>query len=212
MEIGASERGIALAIFGILVSLVLAILTAIKAPTAAIVVCAGATLVLILVLYVPTMQRFYRNSREDLQRRERRRLRHLRIVVGEEADAAPLDLPDGVYGYEEISSVAGLRSGHAKIKPDRARPDGFPYPLEIHKYDGEPWLLGYVSHNDKGLAENASEAGQLTLWMRRTKANEVLVGIPLGRLIDDGQSLGDRSWDSAASNIFRLVLNLAARV
>lgn len=206
----SSQRAIALAIFGILVSLIIAMLAAVKASSAAIVACAGVTLLLILLLYVPVLRGFYLDAREEQQRRARRASRKLRLVAGDEADLSPAKLLDGVYGYEEIFSVAGLRSDEAKIKPDRTKPDGYPYPLEIHKFNGEAWLVGYVSPRYKLLAENATEAGELSLWMRRTGANNVLVEIPLSRVNGDPKSLGDRSWDSSAKNIFRLVLKLTA--
>jgi hypothetical protein len=206
----SSQRAIGLAIFGILVSLIIAMLAAVNATPAAIVACAGVTLLLILLLYVPVLRGFYLDGREERQRRARRASRKLRLVTGDEADLSPAELSDRVYGYEEIFSVAGLRSGEAKIKPDRTRPEGYPYPLEIHKFDGEAWLVGYVSPRYKLLAENPSEAGELSLWMRRTKANNVLVEIPLSRVNGDPKSLGDRSWDSSAKNIFRLVLELTA--
>jgi hypothetical protein len=205
----ASERAIALAIFGILVSLILAILAATNASSAAIVACAGATLVLIVTLYIPVLRGFYRDAREERQRMTRRAGRRLRLVAGDEADESPSQLPDGVYGYEEIFSVHGLKSDKAKIKPDRTRPEGSPYPLEIHKFDGELWLVGYVARQDRPLAEDAAEAGELILWMRRTASKDKLVEIPLSRVFED-RSLGDRSWDSSAKNLFRLVLELKA--
>lgn len=210
----ASERAVALAIFGIVVSLILAMLAAVNASSAAIVVCGSVTLLLILLLYVPVMRGFYRDAREERQRDALRASRKLRLVAGDEADLSPTRLPDAVYGYEEIFSVAGLRSvgpyaNAARIKPDRTNPEGYPYPLEVHKFDGEAWLVGYVSPLYKPLADNATEAGELSLWMRRTAANSVLVAIPLSRVNND-KSLGDRSWDSSAKNIFRLVLELMA--
>jgi hypothetical protein len=64
-----SERAITLAIFGILISLILAILSAVKAPSNAIVVCATITVILIIALYLPVMARFARNVREERQRK-----------------------------------------------------------------------------------------------------------------------------------------------
>jgi hypothetical protein len=210
MEIRASERGIALAIFGILVSLVLAILAALRAPAGVIVACSATTVVLIVAIYVPTMRGFYWNIREELQRQSRRKAHNLRNVAGDEADSSPQDLPDGVYGYEEIFSVMGLRSGDARLKPDRTNTVGYPYPLEVHKFSNDTWLVGYVSREEKQLVDNATETGQLSLSMRRTKTKGILVEIPLSRVIGNGESRGDRSWDSFAKNLYRLILPLAS--
>jgi hypothetical protein len=203
--IRAFQRSIALAIFGILVSLVIAILVAVKAPTAAIVTCASVTLALIVLLYLPELRRFYRDTREERQRRTRRKQHNLRLVEGDEADLSPALLPDGVFGYEEIFSVSGLRDGRARIKPDRTKPEGVPYPLELHKFEGDTWLVGYVSAKDR---DKIHRGGELNLWMRRRSRDDTLEEIPLSRLKGDGESRGDRSWDSGAKNIFRLVLNL----
>src|SRR5438874_8276176 len=104
----SSQRAIALAIFGILVSLIIAMLAAVKASSAAILVCGVVTLVLILLLYVPVLRGFYLDAREERQRRARRASRKLRVVAGDEVDLSPADLKDGVYGYEEIFSMRGL--------------------------------------------------------------------------------------------------------
>ncbi|MGA2835117.1 MAG: hypothetical protein ABSF84_00840 [Acidimicrobiales bacterium] len=204
----ASERAVALAISGILVSLVLAMLAAVRASPVAIVACGGITFLLIFVLYVPILRGLYRNTREEHQRKALRRVHGLRLVAGEEVDRPPSELPDGAYGYEEIRSVAGLRSGAARIKPDRTDPDGVPYPLEVHIINGEPWLVGYAIDADRHLAEGPGETGELNLWMRRRDGTDVLVEIPLSRVDGDGASLGDRSSDSTARNLFRLVLPL----
>ena len=214
----ASDRAIALAILGILVSLVLTILTAAKASSTAIIACGGVTIVLIVLLYIPVLRQFYRDAREELERRSLRSRggEKLTLVSGDQVDLPPSRLPDGVYGYEEIFGVSGLRSSGehadaARIKPDRTNPNGFPYPLEVHKFNGETWLVGYVAPQFESLAKTETETGPLSLWMRRTKVNHVLVEIQLSRVDPGEKSLGDRSWDSSAKNIFRLVLQLSAK-
>jgi hypothetical protein len=213
-RINSSDRAIALAIAGILIAIVLAILAAVQASSNAIVICGGVTFVLIVVLYVPALHEFYRVGREQFQRWSLQKRRGLRLVRNNEADTPPSRLPDKVYGYEEIFAVAGLRSwgAHAdaaRIKPDRTNKDGSPYPLEVHKFDGETWLVGYVAPQSRALAETATESGELILWMRRTKANHALVEIPLGRVTEE-KSLGDRSSIGSAKNLFRLFLRLTA--
>jgi hypothetical protein len=206
----SSQRAVALAILGILVALIDEILATVKAPEPAIVACSGVTLLLIPWLYRRVLWGFYLDAREERQRKARRAKRKLRLVAGEEADNPPAELDDRVYGYEVIFSVKGLRSGEARLKPDRTTDDGRPYPLEIHKFDGEVWLVGYVSPRDKVVAEDAAQAGDLSLWMRRTRAHAVLVEIPLSRIDGEPTSRGDRSRDSTAKNIFRLLLKLTA--
>lgn len=202
MGIRATERALALAIFGIVVSLILSMLAAAKAPTQAILTSAGVTLTLIILLYSPELRRFTRDAKEERERRKLRRARRLRVVSGVEADMSPYELPDGVFGYEVIFAVAGLRSGTARIKPDRTNPEGYPYPLEVHKFNGETWLVGYIAAN-----VTEDQDGYIDLWMRRKTRSDQLVEISLARLEDDGESRGDRSWDSSAKNIFRLKLN-----
>jgi hypothetical protein len=227
----ASERyGVALAIFGILVSLILAVLSAVKASSVAITVCAVVTILLIVLLYVPAMTTFYRDTCEELQRKRLRKKRGLKLVTDDDTDQPPLRLPDGIYGYEEIFSIAGLRStgqhaNEARIKPDRMRPDGYPYPLEdpleVHRFKGQAspsssdtssieertWLVGYVSASLASWADDVSKAGQLSLWMRRTKQNKHLTSIALSRVTNE-TTRGDRNWDSSAKNLYRLVLDL----
>src|SRR5690242_5875166 len=107
---GVADRAVALAILGIVVSLALAILVALDAPTASIVISGLATIVVIVAIYSPTLRYFYRNGREELERRTLRKRRSLRLVALEEMEQAPTALPDGVYGFEEIFAVAGLRA------------------------------------------------------------------------------------------------------
>jgi hypothetical protein len=208
----AADRAVALAILGIVVSLVLAILGVLDAPTASIVILGLATIVLIVAIYSPTLRSFYRNGREELQRRALRRRRSLRLVALNEMEHPPATLPDGVYGFEEIFAVDGLRSdgpnaNKSRIKPDPRKANGDPYPLEVHKYAGQTWLVGYIDPDQRVLAVDPDSVGQVILWMRRTDQANVLVPVPLSR-VGPEESLGDRSLDSSEQNIYRLVLGL----
>jgi hypothetical protein len=163
-------------------------------------------------MYSPTLRSFYRNGREELERRGLRNRRHLKRVALNEMEQPPSALPDGVYGFDEIFAVAGMRPGgpkanEARIKPDRRKPNGDPYPLEVHKYAGETWLVGYVEPDRRSLAENPTSTGGLTLWMRRTDRATELVPVPLSR-VGPETSRGDRSLDSSEENIYRLILGL----
>jgi hypothetical protein len=209
---GVADRAVALAILGIVVSLALAILVALDAPTASIVISGLATIVVIVAIYSPTLRYFYRNGREELERRTLRKRRSLRLVALEEMEQAPTALPDGVYGFEEIFAVAGLRAdgphaNEARIKPDRRKANGEPYPLEVHKYAGETWLVGYVEPDQRALAWDTKSVGQVTLWMRRTDRATALVPVALLR-VGPEKSLGDRSLNSSEENIYRLVLDI----
>ena len=203
MGIRGTQRAVALAIFGIVISLVLSLLAAAKAPPVSIIACAGIAVILILALYATEIRRIARDAIEDRERWALRRSHGLRVVAGSEADLSPQQLPNGTFGFEEIFAVSGIRSGRARIKPDQANPEGIPCPLEVHKFDGETWLVGYAS---KDVAVDGS--GEVELWMRRRSRSDRIIEISVSRLEDDGESRGDRSWDSSAKNIFRLRLNL----
>ena len=166
-------------------------------------ICASVALLLIIGLYATEIRRFARDAKEARERRALRRFRKLRVVAGSETDLSPHELPDGIYGFEVVFAVAGIRSGRARIKPDGTNPVGVPYPLEVHKFDGETWLVGYVSRD-----VTVSGDGEIELWMRRRSRSDRIIEIPVSCLEDDGESRGDRSWDSSAKNIFRLRLNL----
>ena len=208
----AADRAVALAILGIVVSLALAILVALDAPTASVVISGLATIFVIVAIYSPTLRYFYRNGREELERRSFRKRRSLRLVGLNEMERAPTALPDGVYGFDEIFAVAGLRpdgphGNEARIKPDRRKANGEPYPLEVHTYAGETWLVGYVEPDQSALAWNPESVGQVTLWMRRTDRATALVPVALLR-VGPEKSLGDRSLDSSEKNLYRLVLDI----
>jgi hypothetical protein len=73
------------------------------------------------------------------------------------------------------------------------------------------WLVGYLSPQHRTLALDDTMSGEVSLRMRRTKANNTLVAVRLSRVEGYGESLGDRSWDSSAKNLFRLVLDLKVK-
>jgi hypothetical protein len=213
METQSSQRGIALAVIGILASLVLSILVAFQVSRFIILICAGATVLFIAGLYARVLQGLFLDFREERQRKRHRERRGLKLVADDAVDTLPRKM-SMVYGYEEMHAVAGLRSegecaNTARIKPDRTKSDGYPYPLEIHIFDGEIWLVGYLPQGGPVQTAGTNATEEFSLWMRRKKRTDVLAEIPLSRVIDD-ESRGDRSWDSSARNIYRLLMKLKA--
>jgi hypothetical protein len=136
------------------------------------------------------------------EERERKRLRadhNLRVVRGVETDSSAQELPNDVFGYEEIFAVQGLMDGRARVKPARDT-----YPLEVHKVDGAVYLIGFVSEVDCEILDHNLD-GSVILWMRRQKDATVLARVPLAR-VEAEESRGD----GTTTNPFRLVLELRA--
>jgi hypothetical protein len=203
------DRAIALAILGILLSLILAVLNALQAASAIILACSSFFALLILLLYVPVLMAILRD--EERERRRLRRRRALRIVSEEEMAMPAALLTGHVYGYEQIFAVSGLRRNGpnaqlARLKPDRTDPNGFPYPLEIHVHEDKVHLVGFVERRHRHFADPTT-TGDCLLWMRRTKGADTLITLALSRVIEE-VSLGDRT-DASANNIFRLALKLS---
>lgn len=146
---------------------------------------------------------FGARRREHHERAALRRAHGLRVVRGPEADASPEQLPDGVFGFEEIFAVDGLKDGRARLKPDHEAPDGHPYPLEVQKRVGEVFLVGYVSADDANDIATP-DRHHVKLWMRRNRDAPVLVAISLPT-IEASQSLGDGSPE----NGFRIFASIA---
>jgi hypothetical protein len=138
---------------------------------------------------------------ERSDRRQLRRRHSLRVVRDSEEDLAPADLPDRVFGFEEIFAVEGLRDGRARLKGSVIAPDDHRRPLEVHKHDAEIMLTGYVSSYDAAKIDKPGPQW-LTLWMRRSNDASILVEVPLNRT--EAQSLGDGSVE----NGFRLYIHL----
>jgi hypothetical protein len=198
----------AVAMLAFLSGIALAVLAALQVAAVVIVVVAILFVVAMLGSFVPPARRWWVEQRPRVMSRRRE---HLRLVRGKQAGMPPSDLPDGVYGYEEIFAVKGMQQrdeSPAKLKPNPIAPDGHAYPIEVHRFAAETFLVGYVSDTDAKLL--ASGRGcHLTLWMRRqmgapTRAR-TLAEVPLSR-VDDDVCDGDGSEGSGA---FRLELDLA---
>ena len=207
MRLGTTwDRG--LAVLAFFSGIVLAVLAGFQVEPAVIVVVAVLFLLAMFGLFVPPAYRWWVEQRP---RAKSRRHQQLRLVRGAEAGKPPSKLDDGVYGYEEIFAVKGMKIGDdspAKLKPNPFAPDGHAYPIEVHRHGGETYLVGYVSASDATLLESGA-ACRVTLWMRRqmgapTRARW-LVEVPLSRITDD-RCDGDGSEGSGA---FRLELDLA---
>lgn len=152
-----------------------------------------------MLLFRQDLAAYFRRSSEERERADLRAAHGLRLVHGaDETERAPRDVPDGVCGYEEIFAVAGLKNGEARLKPDRN-----PYPLEVHKFEGETYVVGYCSPTANNSLSSDAEC-RLTLWMRRQNPADVLVEVPISRVTGE-QSLGT----GTRRNAFRLDLTLA---
>jgi hypothetical protein len=136
-------------------------------------------------------------SAEERIRARLRRSHALRPLATDEVDSPPGALPSGVFGFEEIFASKGLLGGQARLKADGSR-----YPMEVHKFLGEVYVVGFVSDSDLR-SLNSDRRGEITLWMRRQRDARALVEVPTSRVADE-RSLGDGS----ALNGFRLGLTL----
>jgi len=134
-----------------------------------------------------------------------RREHKLRRIVGNETYMHPSALPNGIYCYEEVFAMSGLRGDRARGKPRRVNRDGHTYPIEIHRYGDESYVVGWVSEADKQ-AMHGSTSARITLWMRRQgrRVASSLVEVPVACLDSDGESRGD----GCKGNDFRLLLDL----
>jgi hypothetical protein len=187
--------GIALGIVGILVAILFAVTGEI--PRWLGIVLAIAVIACVLLYFRRDIAAQFGHTREERDRARLRQTLQLRVVGGAETDSSPQELPDGVFGYEEILAVQGLKDGRARLKPDRD-----PYPLEVHKRDGAVCLVGFLSDEDRDTL-SGNRAGSVILWMRRQKGARTLGQVPLSR-VEDEQSRGDGRY----GNPFRLLLGL----
>jgi hypothetical protein len=112
--------------------------------------------------------------------------------VGEQL---PELLPDGVYCFEEIFAVQGLKNNNARCKPTRSSPNGY-YPLEIHKSGGRMFLVGYV--------DTKAISSAVSLWMRRDNRHRFLCRLALDAILEE-ESMGD----GTPRNGFRLSLKFS---
>jgi len=114
-----------------------------------------------------------------------------------------------------IYSIQGLRESDpnenkwARIKKSSgtSQPVATQFPLEVHGYNGNTFLVGYISKFAKSILDG-TESGEIILWMRRSRKKgrraTVLVEIPLSRIKDEG-SRGLGTWKSP----YHLFLQLA---
>jgi hypothetical protein len=200
----SAARDSALTSFGIVVTIWLTILTVVEAPPPVVVISGIAAAAVIVFLYVPTLLSSLSDLREYGPRRRNRNAHHLRLVRGEETDSPPADLPDGVYGFEEIFAVAGFKDGRARVKPESVAPDGHRYPLEVQRWGDETYIVVYVS--DEGLrCAGGHESCVLPLWTRRQRDAARVASVAVSRVRGE-QTRGD----GGQHNPFRLVLELSA--
>jgi hypothetical protein len=200
----SSTGNSALTVLAYLSGIVLAVLASLQAEVRAVEVVAVAFVLVASVLFLPG---FWDWSREAPARARLRHRRHLRSLTAEETDHHPSTLPNGIYGYEEIFAMNGLRGDLARLKPKPLAPDGHSYPIEVHRFEDDTYVVGWVSpHDVQSLARQ--DASRIVLWMRRRRKKVAgsLVEVPLSRVITDGTSLGDGSRRNGS----RLELDLGA--
>jgi hypothetical protein len=112
--------------------------------------------------------------------------------------------PCSWFGYEVIYATYGLKeldpdkNKWARIKQTNgsSQPVATQFPLEVHGYHGETFLVGYLSDDDKNVVDG-TEAGEIILWMRpvwtRNRRATRIVEIPLSRITNEGsRGLGTR--------------------
>lgn len=207
METRRTEHSVAIAVTGIVLSLLLAIP---GASAARITIIATAASLTILFIYFRSLRQRVKDAVEERARNQLRQEDGVRSIGISEGDSRVLDLPSNVYGYEEIFALDGLRKWRtehlARLKPDRTDPSGRPYPLEVQKLVADVYIVGFVAEADRQITEHPEACGQVVLCMRRTRWAPAIAKIPVGRVVD-GWPRGDRN-DSLARNIFRLELVL----
>jgi hypothetical protein len=136
----SSTGNLALALLAYLSGIVLAVLASLQTEVMAVEAVALVFVGVASVLFIPG---FWSWCREAPARAWLRHKRGLRSLTVEETDHHPSALPNGIYGYEEIFAMNGLRGDRARLKPKPIAPDGHPYPIEVHKF-GDETLRGWV--------------------------------------------------------------------
>ena len=151
----------------------------------------------LLVLVVPKVYDYLKRNTV----RKRHNLESLRL--GED-EKPPSRIPDNRFGFEVIYSIVGLQetdpdqTKRAKVK--RTRGGSYisdEFPLEVHKYGGTTYVVGYVSRAHKSVIER-DEAGSIELWMRPvlTKGARSVAEVALPRIVSE-KSLGLGVWGGA---------------
>jgi hypothetical protein len=181
---------IGLALLGIVASLVLAVLVAFNKSRWWTLGVAVVTIFLITMLYAGQLVLQARDFGEEQQRRQLRDRKKLQALSVLQADLPPSSLGIGFYGFEEIFALDGLQSDGAKLKASPFRPDGSPYPLEVHMLREGVFLVGYVSREELACVDGTADPCEFDLWMRRSRTQApLLVEVPLAR-VSTGQSQG----------------------
>src|ERR1700722_9683207 len=114
---------------------------------------------------------------EWFQRHRLRKLHGLNQKALDGPELPPSRLhPSSWFGYEVIYSIQGLRESDpnenkwARIKKSSgtSQPVATQFPLEVHGYNGNTFLVGYISKFAKSILDG-TESGEIILWMRRSR-------------------------------------------
>ena len=205
----ATQIAIALAVLGVLATLLVSVLTAFRVSEWWTLAIAIATGLIVGGLYFPILSDLLKDLWEERQRRNLRAKNRLALVSPHDHWLSPDEMPYRRYGFEEVWAVQGLRDGRAQVRSARLRGDGNPYPLEVHKIESL-CLVGYVSKKDEARLKETSAVPGFTLWMRRSLVATKLVTIPLDRVGPDENAQGDGTT-ILIDNVFRLSFTLGPR-
>jgi hypothetical protein len=167
----------ALAVAGILLALIFAVLAAIPASRWIILAMAVVALIVLALLMRKTIRDQWDLRKEN---KERERFRGALKIASEEIE---VDGICDVFGYEVMKSIRGLQNGKARLKPTQAGPTGEPYPLEVHiTSDEKRYIVGYVSESHGSVIADDEGTGRMGLFMRRDKERPVLTRIWVDRV------------------------------
>jgi hypothetical protein len=144
-------------------------------------------------------------------RKGERKIHDLQRLRRDEEERSPSQIRDNQYGFEVIFATHGLKerdpdpNNWARIK--RTRGSGsyvdHGFPLEVHKYQGTTYIVGFVSDDHKRVVEG-NDTGIITLWMRPRWSARNVAEVPLTRITEEG-SRGLGTWRSPSF----LLLNLS---
>lgn len=177
-------------VLAFLSGIILAILAAAQASLTVVLAVCVVFVVLMIAAFWRRFWESYRLWSEERERAKSREAKGLHLIDETQIEKHPQELPDGVYGYEELYALHGLLGTEAKLHSERWKPNGLPYPLEVRRYAGDTYLVGYVDVADRQKLEGAADA-EIHLRMRRDRQHKVLVDVPLSQ-ITTGENHGDR--------------------
>jgi hypothetical protein len=167
----------ALAVAGVVLAVIFAVLAAIPASRWVVLVVAVVAVVVLVFLMRDVIRDQWDLRKEN---KERERFRGALNIVTEEIEVGELS---NVYGYEVMSSIKGLQDGRARLKPTQAGPEGEPYALEVHIAPvQERYIVGYVSESDGRVVSDDEGTGRTGLSMRRDERRPVLTRIWVERI------------------------------